>query len=257
MLNWRKKIKDNKRWILLPLLAIVLVMMGFVANQQSEKTVKNIFIHVDQEHDNYFVGKEDVLDLLTSNGSDPIIGQYVDKISLKELEVRVKSHNFVENAQVFKDPKGNLTVKVSQCKPIARIIDAKGPNAYIGSNGECLPSSEKFTARVLLIDGDFAKKLKNAEFLNSEEGMPYFELIQFVHNDQLWKAQIAQMTVLGNGEIQLYSQIGDQVIDFGKPIDFENKFKKLKIFYKKIYPFKGYNQYNKVILKFDNQIICE
>lgn len=257
MFNWIKKLKEHKRWLILPVLAIVLTMMGFVANQQNEKTVKNIFIHVDLQHDNYFVGKEDVLDLLTSNGSDPIIGQYVDKINLKELEVRVKSHNFVENAQVFKDPKGNLTVKVSQCKPIARIIDAKGPNAYIGSNGECLPSSEKFTARVLLIDGAFAQKLKNAEFLNSKDGLPYFELIQFVNADELWKAQIAQLTVLGNGEIQLHSQIGDQVIEFGKPVDIENKFRKLKIFYKKIYPFKGYNQYNKVILKFDNQIICE
>jgi cell division protein FtsQ len=257
MLNWIKNIRDNKRWLLIPFFLIVLTMMGFVAKKQSEKTVKNIFIHVDQEHDNYFVGKEEVLDLLTMNGSDLIIGQYVDKISLKELEVRVKSHNFVESAQVFKDPKGNLTIKVNQCRPIARIIDAKGPNAYIGSNGECLPSSEKFTARVLLVDGSFAHKLKNDDFLSSEEGLPYFELIQFIHSDQLWRAQIAQLTVLSNGEVLMHTQIGDQIIDFGKPVDIEKKFRKLKIFYKKIYPFKGYNQYSKVVLKFDNQIVCE
>lgn len=257
MKKWIKDIRIKKYAVLLSIGAGIVLMMGFVSGEQAYKTVRDIFVHVDYRHDNYFVGKSDVLNLITMNGSDAVIGQYVDNISLKELEVRIKSHNFVEDAQVYKDHKGNLTVNVTQCKPIARIVDQKGPNAYIGENGQSLPSSAKFTARVMLIDGPYAEKLKDADFLTSAKGKAYFDLIRYISGDRFWKAQIAQMTIGGNGEIVFYTQIGDQKIEFGTPDDMEEKFRKLKVFYKRVYPFKGYNYYKRVSLKFKNQIVCE
>lgn len=257
MKKWFKDSRIKKYVIMSSILAGIVLLMGFVSGEQADKTIKDIYVHIDYRHDNYFVGKSDVLNLITLSGADAVIGQYVDNISLKELEVRVKSHNFVEDAQVYKDHKGNLTVNVTQCKPIARIIDPKGPNAYIGENGNSLPSSAKFTARVMLIDGPYAEKLKNTEFLKSDKGKAYFDLISYISRDRFWKAQIAQMTVDRGGEIVFYTQIGDQRVEFGKPDDIEEKFQKLKIFYKRIYPFKGYNHYKRVSLKFKNQIVCE
>lgn len=257
MKKWFSRIKIKKSFLIIPVLLGGVILMGFISKEQNDKTLKNIFIHIDYGHDTYFVSKEDVLNLMTLNGSDELIGEYVDKISLKELEVRIKSHNFVSDAQVFKDHKGNITVKVGQCKPIARIIDPKGPDAYISSSGTCLPASEKFTARVMLIDGGFAARLKNAEFLNSPKGQPYFNLLRFIEGDKFWKAQIAQVSIDKDGALLFYTQIGDQVIEFGKPENYQEKFRKLKIFYRKIYPFKGYNKYDRVSLKYKNQIVCE
>jgi cell division protein FtsQ len=36
------------------------------------------------------------------------------------------------------------------------------------------------------------------------------------------------------------------LIDFGKPVDIEEKFRNLKIFYKEILPTKGWNSYESV-----------
>ena len=49
----------------------------------------------------------------------------------------------------------------------------------------------------------------------------------------------------------------DKYIEFGKAEQIEEKFSKLAIFYQKILPFKGWNTYNRVNLKYFNQIDCE
>jgi cell division protein FtsQ len=55
----------------------------------------------------------------------------------------------------------------------------------------------------------------------------------------------------------MYPQVGKQYIEFGKAEQIEEKFSKLTIFYQKILPFKGWNTYKRVNLKYFNQIVCE
>ena len=251
------QIRLKKGVLYIPLVLGFLILMGFVSAKQSDKTVRSIFVHIDYEHDNYFINREDALALMTRNNQDILIGAPVDNINLKALELRIKTHNFVEEAQVFKDHKGNLSVKITQCRPVARVIHPSGPHAYIGSNGQSLPSSDKFTARVLVIDGPYAENLKNNKFLASEQGKKYLELINFVNDHDFWSAQIAQMTVNGDGNIVLMPQVGDQIIEFGKPEKIEEKFAKLFIYYKKIVPMHGYNRFSRVNLKYKDQIVCE
>jgi cell division protein FtsQ len=57
--------------------------------------------------------------------------------------------------------------------------------------------------------------------------------------------------------VTLYPQMGKQIIEFGMATDIESKFRKLKIFYKKILPVKGWNRYSKISLAYQDQIICE
>ena len=65
------------------------------------------------------------------------------------------------------------------------------------------------------------------------------------------------LTVDRNGYITLYPQVTKQYIEFGKPVSIEEKFLKLKVFYKKILPYKGWNHYTRVNIEFQDQIVCE
>lgn len=241
-------------WIILFGFSLI-ALLGFVHKQQNDKLVQNILINIDYEHD--FVGKEEILGLMTGYNSKVLIGQPFQNINLKQLEERIKTHNFVADAEVYKDHKGNLMVDIAQSRPVARIIQQDGPHAYIGYSGNTLPISERYTARVLLIDGSFSQKFFKTNFLQTEEGKPYLDLIKKIDSDKLWKAQITQLTIDHKGEISFYPQVGDQLIEFGKPDDIDKKLEKLKIFYKKIFPYKGYNTYDRVSLKFRDQIVCE
>ena len=82
-------------------------------------------------------------------------------------------------------------------------------------------------------------------------------MLHFIEMDEFLKAQIAQLEINELGEIVMYPQIGKQYIEFGKAENFEIKFRKLRAFYKEILPVKGWGTYQRVSLKYQNQIVCE
>jgi|SRR6185437_3520334 len=253
-----KKIKIKKNLLFAVAGVCLFSLIGFVEKKQADKIIKRVIVSIDHQHDNYFIDEKEAMMLLTLDDQKSLIGERYQDVNLKELENRVKAHKFAEDVQVYKDLQGNLMVDIQQCRPIARIIQTDGPHAYIGSNGNVLPVSEKFTARVVLVSGDKTfYRLTDSAYMHSPEGIGFMKVLNTIDADKFWKAQIAQIDMNRSGELIFFPQVGDEVLEFGKPEDVEAKFKKLKIFYKKIQPAKGFNKYNLISVKYKDQIICE
>ncbi len=237
--------------------AFTFLAIGFVGKRQNDKLIKNIDIRIDNPFNNYFIDRNDLMNLITENGAEGITGVPFNELRLKEIENRVKSHRFVQNAEVFKDLQGNLVVNAYQTVAVARVVQTDGPDAYISDQGEILPVSDKYTARVMVVGGPFTKKLVTKDLKKDTTSNKIFQLIEYIGNDPFWSAQIAQIDIDNKGDITFYPQVGSQLIEFGKPEDIESKFRKLNIFYSQILPKKGWNAYKRVNLKFKDQIICE
>jgi cell division protein FtsQ len=247
-----------KKWVKIFLVSSVLFLaIGFVEKKHRAKVCQKINVRIENELGNYFVNDSDILALITNNNTDPLVGNEFKNIDLKNLEHRIKTNKFIRDCQVSRNLKGDLLVEVQQCIPIARVVQANAPDAYISNTGQILPLSERYTARVVLIQGEYARKLLSLDFTKQEEGKLFFELLRTIDQDPFWKAQIAELYVDSSGEITILPQVGKQVIEFGEPIEIGMKLKKLKIFYKQILPAKGWNRYTRVSLKYHNQIICE
>ncbi|MFN3404723.1 MAG: cell division protein FtsQ/DivIB [Cytophagaceae bacterium] len=255
--KFKPDLKIGKKVVILLSVIVLFSLIGFIEAKQDGREVTSVHVNINFEDDNFFVTDQDIMHLITLNGSDKIVGEKFEDIDLKTLEMRIKNNKFVSDAQVYKDHKGTLMIEVKQCRPIARVIQSDAPHAYIGSRGNTLGTSDKFTARVILIDGPGSSNLLSENFLTSDEGSSYLALLNHIDQDKFWKAQLSEMYIDSRGELRFYPQVGNQVIYFGKPDDVENKLKRLKIFYKEILPSKGWNKYKSVNLKFRNQIICE
>lgn len=243
-------------WLTLLLLVLASIIV-FVENKQNQKTLNNVIVNIQNEYENYFIDEREILKLITDQDRELLIHKNYDSINLKRLEKRILTHHFVQDAQVSKDHKGNLVVNVAQCRPLARVIPNEGASGYISDQGVTLTTSEKFTARVLIVDGDFTKRMMQPHFFSTAIGQPYFELLTYIHSVPFWKAQIAQLTINKYGEITITPQLGSEIIDFGTPENHEEKLNKLMLFYKKILPTKGWNTYQVVKLRFKDQIVCE
>jgi cell division protein FtsQ len=249
---------DFKRKVSVFLTFVLLFgLISFVEKKQSEKVCTQVDIRIGDTYSNYFIHESDILALMTKGGTEPLVGKPYQNIDLKNLELRIKTNKFIRNCEVARNLKGELTVDIQQNRPIARIIQRNAPDAYISDDGRILPMSDRFTARVPLIEGDNLEHYVNNGLLADEEGQALFQLLQYIDNHKFWKAQIAQLNVSRDGNIHLYPQIGRQTIEFGSASDIESKFRKLMIFYKKILPVKGWNNYTRVSLAYQNQIICE
>lgn len=236
---------------------VFLLAIGFVGKQQNGKIITKVDIDIDNHYDSYFIDENDIMNMISENGNKKLIGTAFNQVNLKEIEANVSQHKFVQNAEVFKDLQGTLVVNVEQSIPIARVIQVDGPDAYISDRGHVLPVSEKFTARVMVIGGDYTPELVKKDLPLDSASFKIFDLLQYIEKDKFWKTQIAQLDIDKTGDITLYPQVGKQIIEFGKAEDIQEKFNKLDIFYKQILPQKGWNAYERVNLKFKNQIVCE
>ncbi len=235
---------------------LILSLITFTGIKNSDRTVQEIDITIAQEDGNFFTDQMEVMSLMSLDASDFIVGSELSELSPKVLEERIEKNPFIKDAQVYRDLKGVLKVSVEQSKPIARVLINGGEDRYIDTEGRVLPVNAKHTARVPLLETTFDFGWE--ENLNeSTYGNKVFELLKYVESNEFWRAQIAHIIVLEDGDIELLPQVTKQKIALGKPEDLDAKFGRLMVFYKEILPKKGWNTYSLVNLKYDNQIICE
>lgn len=237
------------------LVAVLLfTCIGFTSTRQQTRICEQVLVKIDNQHNNFFVDEHDVRTLVGAQGEGALVGRALDKIDLKAAEAQLVLNPYIDEAQVYKEIRGNLVAHVTLAKPIARIVGAE--HRYISDKGALLPFSKRFSPRVMLVSGQGSKVLLQAQNL-MEEQPALFALLQFINNDPFWRAQIAELSVDSQGEVTLYQQVGKQYIEFGMPMQIAAKFEKLAIFYDEILPRKGWNHYKKVNLKYENQIVCE
>lgn len=235
---------------------LMLGLIGFAGIRNSGKPVNDVRVEIRDQNGDFFTDQLEVLNLLNGQNTDYVLGLSVKDLDLKLLESRVEAHPFVKDAQIFRDVKGNLKVNIQQAQPIARIFDSQGDDQYIDMDGTLLPTTGRHTARVPVVELErsFSWEQNIGE---TEYGADILSLLHYIHADEFWRAQIAQIIVRKDGELTLLPQVTKQEIRFGMPVELEKKFRKLKVFYKRILPNKGWNTYSLVNLKFENQIVCE
>lgn len=232
-------------------------LIAFSERKQGGSVCNNIVIELDNLHGNHFLDEADVMKLVEGSGQS-IKGVGIDRINLKAIEDRIKYDKHILDAELFGDLKGNLIVNIELRRPVARIVQSDAPDAYIAEDGVIMPVSDKYTSRVILISGPFMKRLLEDESLNkSEEGTQLKAMIDFINEDDFWKAQIAQLDINSQGKITIYPQVTGQRVEFGKAENFEMKFRKLMIFYKEILPQRGWTRYERVNLEYEGQILAE
>jgi cell division protein FtsQ len=235
----------------------VSALIAFSERRQEGLTCKNVVIEIGNTHDNYFLDESDVMSLITNTGT-PIIGNNLNRINLRAIEGKLKSDRHILEAELFGDLKGNLIVNVELRRPVARIVRTAGPDAYIAEDGTIMYTSDKFSARVLLISGEYADQLADLEDISvAENGGTLLEMIHFISNDTFWKAQVAQLDINSTGKIFIYPQVTGQLVEFGTAEEYKVKLKKLRIFYKEILPQKGWTKYDRVNVEYQGQVIAE
>ena len=236
-----QKVIEIVKWILL--LSVIVLLMAFSVNKQ-KLTTCNVFDVEIVSSKNDFIDSKTVEEFLKNKNLHPS-GKFRTEIAIDEMEKNIANHPSVQNVNAFSDIRGNIKVEIKQRNPIVR-VQTVNKSFYIDESGKKMPLSEVYTSRVLVITG-------NVNYYKIDE---LFLMSKFITDSPFWKAQIMQMHLEENEEITLIPRVGYQQIVFGEPINIEEKFMKLKLFYEKGMSDKGWNNYSHINLKFKNQIVC-
>ena len=261
-----KKIALITFWCLL--VGGLLISLGFVNKEQETLLCNNLEIKINQNGDLNFLDNDDVTKLITDRG-DSIINQPKSSINVSSIEKALNSYFAIENAEVFMSIDGKVSVELTQRNPIIRLITKTGEDYYIDDKGKPMPLSEKYTAKVIIANGNLdepyalrykysAEEISRDTLLNKKSMIDeLYTMAMYINKSEFWKSQIHQIYVNENNDMELVPLAGNQKIIFGDTTNLENKFEKLMIFYKNGLNATGWwDKYSTINLKFKNQIVC-
>lgn len=249
------KPKLKKAFGLVTICLVLTGFIGFVEKQSQLKTYQGLEIDLKAVSGIYFVEEKEIETIVKSAFPELKAGLPISEVPLTALESRLSGHPFIKSGETFIGQKGILKVTITQHEPIARIARPMAADGYITTEGLIIPTSPSYTSRVLILEGAYAEQLMDQ---GSVDAMPeLMPLIEFVTKDEFWSAQVSELEINGKDDIRLHQQVGKQVIEFGDALDFESKFRRIEVLYKEILPRKGWNAYERISVKFKNQIVCE
>jgi cell division protein FtsQ len=259
-----KKLKRLLVW--LGIIAYIIFISGFVPDKYNNRVCERIDVTIVDSLTHKFIGSGDILDILLEN-DQRILGYPLRSINTLELEKLLYKESFVKKADIYKTVNGALNVELVQRKPVLRVINQRGNSYYIDQDGAILPVSEKFTSRVIVANGHIhepfiVESTKSIFDIDDPEGKRnsvlrgLYELACFINSSRLWRAQIAQIYVNSAYEMELIPRVGAHVIYLGDATDIETRFSKLEALYMYGLSNTGWNNYEKINLKYENQVVC-
>jgi len=251
-INWKGVFKATA-WIIS--LTGVVVLMSFVEVKKQSVKCSNVMILIPGA-DN-FIEREEVDDILKKN-QGILIGKPLEKINLNEIEEKIKSNPYIAFAKVYGDMDGVIHIEIKQREPVLRIINAGGQDFYVDRHGLKMPISSNFTANVLVANGNirefFNGKLDSIRNPLAED---LYTTALYLKADTLWDAQIEQLFVNDNLDIELIPRVGNQRIILGNADSLSLKMENLREFYKQAMPKVGWDTYKSINIKYTNQVVCE
>jgi cell division protein FtsQ len=241
--------------------------MGFISNKERILHVTSVKIKITDSTENLFVHANEIRKLLEKN-KFKLSGILSDDIDLEGIEHSLMSRQIISKAEAYITEPGVLHVDIRQKSPFVRIYDRMGQGYYLDRQGNVIPLTLNFSPFVLVVNGNISEPFRPGQVLNifdvKHDSLPRaqrtiydaFRLVTFIQEDRFWNAQIEQVYVNGNYEFELIPRVGSQIIELGDAEDLEEKFGNLKLLYLQGFNKIGWNKYERISLKYKNQVVC-
>ena len=244
------------------LTASFIAVTGFGMRKNDTLLCKEIVISVSDSLEHRFITSNQVRKLI-EEGEEELQGYPVESINTMNLEVLLEKNPYVSNAEVYMNVEGKLFADVYQRKPLIRVMPSGGEGYYIDTEWRILPLSDQYTPNVLLVSGNvnFSKEKNStgALLVDNSEDRELNELMSFTKyaaDHPFWRNQIVQVYRAKNGDFEIIPRVGAHQIIFGSMQNYKEKLEQLKLLYDQGLKKYGWNRYDKINLKYSNQIIC-
>ncbi len=224
------------------LLVLVVFLYAFSSAKNSKRIVSEPEIQFLGDN-NLFITHANVSKLLIQ--SQQIASNAPKEIlDLNKMESALNSNPMIKSAEVYVSVNGELKAEVEQKNPIARI--STNTSYYLDDEGGYMPLSINHAARVPLVTG-FVDK-------NALENI--YKIAKKVDEDSFLKKYVIQINQSKDSTIQLKLRQSTFIVHLGDLKQLDKKINNLKVFYQKALKEKTLNDYSKVNLQFDNQVVC-
>lgn len=246
---------DRIYWMLFVLITLV-ILVGAVARKKTSFADRTQVEVVPLPDGDKLISERDVSQALLRSFGNTLEGTELARLDVERMERVLEEDPFVENADTYVDQKNILHVRIRQRAPMLRVLDNSGGNYYLDSKGVKMPPSKNFTARVLVATGNVAPYTPEFRDKKRNTLKDLFALSNVILADDFLNSFIQQIHVNNAGEFILVPLVGNQKIMLGSIRRLDDKFSRLKIFYREAMPYAGWQAYETINLKYSGQVVC-
>ena len=177
---------------------------------------------------------------------DKIVGQPLSAINTRALENYLKSHPRFEDVVCSLTTDGCLNVSVLPMVPELRVFD-DSISYYINKDGKRMMSKASYFVDVPVVSGKFGENFSPGDIL---------PVSRFITSDPTLSKLIGMIHVDSPDNIILVPRIHGHVINFGDTNRLEEKRDALIAMYRKVLPYKGWEEYDTISVKFRGQVVA-
>jgi cell division protein FtsQ len=254
-------IKLLKILLIIPVLYIFAVP-AYLSYKTGNEPCGGVMVRIHDSSDYRFVTKNEILNLVNVNGIR-ISGEPVKDIPVTDIENRLDALSDLRVAEVYTTIDGILHVDADQRDPVMRVIPESGGDYYVDEDGVVFRKSGLYSPRLQIAVGNInitSDMLKGVSILDTASHSvlrDIYYLVEFINKDSFWSAQVDQISVDNDGELDIIPRVGNQIVHLGSAENFEQKFMNLEAFYKDVLPEVGWRKYVSIDLEFKDQIVCK
>ena len=175
-----------------------------------------------------------------------IIGVPLESVNTYDVRQFLSRFSNFENVDCVITTDGKLKVSVIPMIPEIRVFSPMG-SYYINKDGKYIASNAEFYVDVPIVKGVFTNKLP---------AMYVLPVTRFIESDPVLSELVAMIEVIDEDNIILIPKIQGHVINSGDTTLLQEKKRALMTMYNKIMPYKGWNEYDTISVRFRNQIVA-
>lgn len=237
--------KTIVKWTVLILLLAYVVGMGLWARGEAERnTCRSIVISMDRK------GLSDTITVRgirreLANYKGKIIGAKVNTINTLDIRNFLMNLNNFEDVECYLSTDRLLHVRIIPMIPEIRVFEGN-KSYYVNKSGKKIDSNAEFFTDVPVVTGDFSK-------VRPEVALP---VVRFVENDPELREIVSMYNVKDADNIILVPRFTGHVINIGDSTRLPEKKRMIMTAYKNIIPFKGWDHYDTISVRFRGQIVA-
>lgn len=212
-------------------------------DMKQEQVCRQMQVVVTDSVSRRFLTAEEVKEKVRKEGVSPE-NKPLSDINLQELENLIDQIPVVQKAECYALQNGDIRIKIEQRRPKLRVIGEE--NYYVDDNRQLMPATFKTACYVPVVTGRVSRRMAQEEI---------YDFVDWLENNDFWNAQIEQINVKPNREIELVPRVGGHIILLGQIDDYEQKLQKLKRFYTDGLAKIGWREYRELDLRYANQVV--
>lgn len=175
-----------------------------------------------------------------------IVGQPIETIDTRHLEKYLSGFSNFEEVECNITTSGKLNVNVQPMVPAIRVFDGD-KSYYINKSGKVIASKPNFFVDVPVVTGNF-----NSEFTP----LQVLPVVKFIERDDVLSKLVGMIEAKDADNLMLIPRINGHVINFGDTNHLAEKRRALLTVYRKVMPYKGWNEYDTISVKFRGQVVA-